>query len=203
MALALGIVLGLALETRGTLLLTVPFLLPFLRHRRRVLLGAVVVFMPWIARNAVTLHAFIPFSTGSGHVLRGANNEFNPPGAWQWAITFPDWPHFAGLDEVAQDRGLTRAALDFLRTQTIPELLARAQAKLIYLFSSPTGIGALLVMTATLLRRNFSRPMRLCLVLWAGLALNTVIFWGDARFVFPVWSTVAIAAGLILKETHC
>lgn len=204
MAVALGVALGLALETKGTLLLAVPFLLPFIRHRRYVFLGLALVLTPWIARNAVTLHVFIPFSTGSGHVLYGANNPYHPPGSWQWAITFPDWPQFAGLDEVAQDRALTRAALTFLRTQTPGELIERARQKLITLSGGWGVLAPLLAcgFAVQRLRRKFvgSRTLALCCAFQIGLALNTMIFWGDARFLFPFASTAAIGAALFLRS---
>ncbi len=82
----LGVVIGLSALTRAeglllALVLVIP-LVAFLRgtdRRRRVLLGAVaismtvVVVVPWTARNAVRLDAFVPVSNNVGTAVDGAN----------------------------------------------------------------------------------------------------------------------------------
>jgi hypothetical protein len=200
-----GIILALALLTKGTLFLSLPFLLPFIGRRKvflPVAIGCALIFAPWIVRNWLTFGAFIALSTGGGHVLYGANNPYYPPGSWQWAIRFPNWHEYAALDEVSQDRALSQVALNYLRTQSPIQLLERGTAKLRTLAGSPVGVLWLLVMLGTMARRRWGRTERLCIALWAGLILNTVIFWGDSRFLFPIWSSVAIGAARMVKDRH-
>lgn len=129
----LGILIGLLLLTRGTLLLTLPLLL-FVIPRRRwglVAMGALLLIIPWTLRNWITLGRLIPFSSGSGAVLWGADNPVSfgvdpaktPSGLWLEPEKLPDWSRFQALDEFARDSAETRAALDFLHSVPLPKLV--------------------------------------------------------------------------------
>jgi 4-amino-4-deoxy-L-arabinose transferase-like glycosyltransferase len=100
---ALGLVLGLSALTRAEgLLLAIVLVVPLtirLRTlpamRRAVLAGvaigiAVLVVVPWTARNAVRLHAFVPISNNIGTAVDGANCDLTFSGAQLglWRETF-------------------------------------------------------------------------------------------------------------------
>jgi 4-amino-4-deoxy-L-arabinose transferase-like glycosyltransferase len=100
---ALGLVLGLSALTRAEgLLLAIVLVVPLaisLRTlpamRRAVLAGvaigiAVLVVVPWTARNAVRLHAFVPISNNIGTAVDGANCDLTFSGTQLglWRETF-------------------------------------------------------------------------------------------------------------------
>ena len=91
---ALGVVLGLSALTRAEgLLLAVILVIPLavglrtLSMRRRLSLAgvaigvAVLVVVPWTARNAVRLHAFVPISNNIGTAVDGANCDLTYSGS--------------------------------------------------------------------------------------------------------------------------
>lgn len=72
-----ALALGLAVLTRPEVFLLPFFIALFSREWKRpaVLLAAVVVAIaPWAIRNAVTMHAFVPFTTMGGVTLRAGMN---------------------------------------------------------------------------------------------------------------------------------
>ena len=85
-AIAAGVLLGLAMLTRGNAVLMVALMVPwsvwqFWRTPRLVVRGvaislvALVMLVPWTIRNYEIFHAFIPFQTGGGDVLLGSYNS--------------------------------------------------------------------------------------------------------------------------------
>jgi hypothetical protein len=91
------------------------------------------ILLPWVVRNAITFHAFIPFSTGSGRVLWGANNPvvFSRWGyGWISPSDLPYRDKFEGLGEVEADRTLNMLALDYLQRVPFSVLLQAELAKI-------------------------------------------------------------------------
>lgn len=134
-AFIIGVWIGVLFLTRGTLLFTAPLLALLIPWRLwpRLVAGVALVLLPWVARNALVLGEFIPFTTNSGAVLYGANHADaweRDPGMWENPEEMSGWEPFATLGEVEQDRALTQAALDFLRTQPPGRLAEIALAKL-------------------------------------------------------------------------
>lgn len=129
-----GAGLGLLVLTRPSLaVLVVPLIL--LLYRRRpslrglmpagvVLLAGVVVVTPWLVRDRLTMHNWVPVTTQSGYVLAGTYNATSAhdprfPAAWRPANADPsiarllaDHPH---ADEVKTDALLQSAAVTYLR----------------------------------------------------------------------------------------
>jgi 4-amino-4-deoxy-L-arabinose transferase-like glycosyltransferase len=100
---ALGVVLGLSALTRAEgLLLAAILVIPLavglrtLSTRRRASLAgvaigvAVLVVVPWTARNAVRLHAFVPISNNIGTAVDGANCDltYSGPQIGFWRAKF-------------------------------------------------------------------------------------------------------------------
>lgn len=115
----IGVLIGVLMLTRGTLLFTVPFF-AFLFPRRqwaRLAVGAMLIIGAWTFRNAVQLHAFVPFSTNGGGTLYGANNAdaWNHRSGYYWTIV--DSNLYVELPEVERDRAFSRAAFAYLRSQ--------------------------------------------------------------------------------------
>jgi 4-amino-4-deoxy-L-arabinose transferase-like glycosyltransferase len=122
-AVAAGVLLGLALLTRGNAVMMVALMIPWgiIQFWKTPRLGmracaipliAVVMLFPWTIRNYRVLHAFVPIETGGGDVLLGSYNRVvaNDPlyyGYWVFPTAFlPEYaPQItAPNDEVERDR---------------------------------------------------------------------------------------------------
>ena len=133
-----GVLLGIALLTRGNAVMMVALMIPWgivqFRKTPRLIvraltipLVALLMLVPWTIRNYRVFHAFIPFETGGGDVLLGSYNRVivNDPfyyGYWVFPTAF--LPEYAPLitapnDEVKRDhveiRLATRWILDHPR----------------------------------------------------------------------------------------
>lgn len=214
----IGLCVGAMLLTRGSFLFTVPLLLFFIPPRRWWVFGAAIALLlvPWIVRNAIEMNEFIPFSTGGGAVIYGANNSAafaSAPGHWINPGFLPIWETVSKMGEVAQDRYLTSEALSFLRTQDIPTLISVAVTKISRLFinnPNPYPLLPFIVLVPLIIFRRIRRPSMVRLpnhahrpllimaALWIGLFLNTAIFWGDDRFRLPLDMTLAILVGMLM-----
>jgi hypothetical protein len=96
-------------------------------ERRRqialLLLGMVLCVAPWTLRNAASVHAFVPLTTGGGRSLLDANNpvvwddDARRGGAIAVLTTEPWATRFRGLSEVELDRRAGREAMAFLRAR--------------------------------------------------------------------------------------
>jgi hypothetical protein len=95
-------------------------------RRRQVallLLGAALAVAPWTLRNAVTLRAFVPLTTGGGRSLLDANNAqvWDDPtlrgGAIGILAAEPWASRYRGLSEVELDRRAGKEAMAFLRSR--------------------------------------------------------------------------------------
>jgi hypothetical protein len=201
-----GVVIALLLLTRGTLLLTLPLLVPFIprRHWRLTLLTALAVMLVWWVRNAIVLQAFVPFSTGGGAVFYGANNPIvyaDKSGAWLNTPFLPGYKRYQALDEVSADRAMTQDALRVILSTPFTTLVEIGVRKLQLLMYGgyETRLLALALFTllawARLSRRQ-RRFMLLLAALWLGLVANTLVFWGDDRFRFPIEMVTNVGFGV-------
>ena len=221
----LGVLLALAMLTKGTLVFTAPLLLLLIprRYWLPLALGFGLIVGSWALRNYLVLGSFVPFSTGSGAVLLGANNPIawgNAEGQWLGDDLYSGYREFDGLPEVDWDRAQQRAAIEFVLSQPIMSWFQIGFAKLRLLFAIAADIYLLPLITGIcwilflLLRRQqlqrrgidvFASSMQrrafaIMGVFWLGLLVNTVIFWGDFRFRFPFDSLAAIATGALFSE---
>ena len=121
-AVEAGVLLGLAMLTRGNAVMMVVLMIPwgivqFRKTPRLVVracaipLIATLMLLPWTIRNYRVLHAFIPIETGGGDVLLGSYNRViaNDPfyyGYWVFPTSeLPEYTHqiTAPNDEVKRD----------------------------------------------------------------------------------------------------
>jgi 4-amino-4-deoxy-L-arabinose transferase-like glycosyltransferase len=133
-SIAAGVLLGLAMLTRGNAVLMVVLLIPwsiwqFRRTPRLVVrslaisLVALVMLVPWTIRNYRIFHSFIPFQTGGGDVLLGSYNRViaSDPlyyGYYVWPDS--ELPEFreqitAPNNEVIRDHVETQLAIQWAR----------------------------------------------------------------------------------------
>src|SRR5271157_5271325 len=133
-SIAAGVLLGLAMLTRGNAVLMVALMIPwsvwqFRRIPRMVVRGlsisfvALVMLVPWTIRNYCVFHAFIPFQTGGGDVLLGGYNQIvvSDPNYYGYYI----WPTsdlleyreqiIAPNNEVIRDHVETQLAIQWIR----------------------------------------------------------------------------------------
>jgi 4-amino-4-deoxy-L-arabinose transferase-like glycosyltransferase len=150
--LALGVVLGGIALLRPEAVLLVAAFAVFWRRRglplRRtaaaslaVMAGALIVLAPWTIRNAVTLDAFVPLSTGSGGALiQGHHRDAN--GALNQAIYDELRARYAQLPEperqVAENRAGVRESIEFALKHPLEEAML-VPRKLYYLYSVDPG----------------------------------------------------------------
>jgi 4-amino-4-deoxy-L-arabinose transferase-like glycosyltransferase len=148
-ALGVGLAWGVASLARPTALL-LPLVVAFwgwvplgltvpTRERARqialLLLGLALAIGPWTIRNALTLHAFVPVTTGGGRALLDSNNPivWSDPlirgGAISTTHVEPYARDAAGRSEAAADAIARSSALEFLSGH-VREWPAMALAKL-------------------------------------------------------------------------
>jgi len=133
-AIAAGVLLGLAMLTRGNAVMMVILLVPwsvwqFRRTPRLVVRGlaisflALVMLVPWTIRNYRILHSFVPFETGGGDVVLGSYNRVvatDPRYYGYWVYPTSELPEYrdqitAPNDEVIRDHVEMRLAMQWLR----------------------------------------------------------------------------------------
>jgi len=133
-SIAAGVLLGLALLTRGNAVLMVALLVPwsvwqFRKTPRLMVRGlaisfvALVVLTPWTLRNYSVFHAFIPFETGGGDVALGSYNRIvasNPLYYGYWVYPTSELPEYraqitAPNNEVVRDHVETQLAMQWAR----------------------------------------------------------------------------------------
>jgi 4-amino-4-deoxy-L-arabinose transferase-like glycosyltransferase len=131
---AAGILLGLAMLTRGNAVLMVALIVPwsvwqFRRTPRLVVRGlaisllAFVMLVPWTIRNYGIFHSFIPFETGGGDVLLGSYNRViasDPLYYGYWIYPTSDLPEYrdqitAPNNELIRDHVETQLAIKWIR----------------------------------------------------------------------------------------
>jgi hypothetical protein len=128
--------LGFALSSRGRL-----------RQVALLLLGLVLTVGPWTLRNALSLHAFVPVTTGAGRALLDGNNPEiwgDPAERGGVASTFWDdhaRPEYRGLSEAEVDRRARARASAFLR-ERVSEWPAMAAAKAARFWRLSAGTAA-------------------------------------------------------------
>lgn len=216
-----GLVLALLLLTRGVLVLAVPLLIFALRERRQygwLLLGAALPVLLWGLRNLAVLGVFVLFSTGVGEVLWGANNPVvyaTMPGTWMAIRDLPGGADFLRLGELEQERALIAAALDHIRSVSLPEMLRVLFYKVLALnglYDTPLALlrvvyclgfialgGAISLYWRGwrwVIRQLWQHQLiRICLLLLLVTLLNTLIYWADYRFRYPIEPYLALLAG--------
>ena len=220
----LGLLLGIIMLTRGVLLFTLPLLFLWMRPKRHFLIliiGMVCVITPWAIRNYTVFNTFVPFSTGSGQVLSGANNPTTfstAPGTWL-SYTWEDSP--PSLSEVEDDKFRRNRTIEYLRSLDLRDLFASIFLKMFsligiydnYRWSISVFINfAILMWTLYQCLRKIrvryavgnvlKQPtFTLYAVLIIGLIANTLIFWGGWRFRLPYEPYLAIISGILLSTT--
>lgn len=134
------------------------------------LAAAIAVAAPWWIRNAIAFGTFVPFTTSGGFNLAmgnhpGASGEVDDEARTGAVALLPPRP---GADEVAGDRALGRAAIDWIAAHPAAAA-ARWAKKLAFLVAVRPGAG--------------ERYPRLLLWAYALFALVTtpLIVWGASR----------------------
>ena len=134
-AIAAGVVLGLAMSTRGNAVLMVGLVIPWAVWQFRKSLGlmlrgvsiafvALLVLAPWTLRNYEVFHAIIPFETGGGDVLLGSYNRIvadDPSAYGYWIYPTTELPEYrsqivAPNDELQRDHVERQLAIAWIRS---------------------------------------------------------------------------------------
>jgi 4-amino-4-deoxy-L-arabinose transferase-like glycosyltransferase len=133
-AIAAGVLLGLAMLTRGNALMMVMLLILWsvwqFREKPRLIIrglcisvAALAMLVPWTVRNYRVLHSFVPFETGGGDVLLGSYNRVvatDPLYYGYWIYPTSELPEYreqitAPNNEVVRDQVEIRLAMQWVR----------------------------------------------------------------------------------------
>jgi 4-amino-4-deoxy-L-arabinose transferase-like glycosyltransferase len=221
-----GLLWGLAALTRPTALLLPPvvalwawaplglIVTPRDRVRQIALLlaGMAIAIAPWTVRNAITMHAFVPVTTGGGHALLDSNNEIVwkddalRGGALSVVLREPYASRLRGLAEPAADRECARLAGEFLAAH-VGEWPAMAGAKLARFWrlnaettASGTwrrGGGALDTLT------RLADPLRVwSLVTWPFAIVGLVIMMRGARRFYQALVPITVLYFMLLAVVY-
>lgn len=133
-ACAAGIILGFSILTRPNSLFMLPLVAvwggwQFRRNWQSVLKStaipcvAVLTLVPWIIRNYIVFHAFIPLTTFGGSGLLQGNNDFvvNTPSYFGYSVhdtTIPEYqePLRSAGNEVERDRRARSLAIHWIQS---------------------------------------------------------------------------------------
>jgi 4-amino-4-deoxy-L-arabinose transferase-like glycosyltransferase len=133
---------ALATLTKATLTILPPLLLAAtawtaganLRRTVTILIASSCLYAafmsPWWIRNAVVLHAFVPFTTGSAQNLYLGNNAHNPDAGIDWSRDAEPAivAKISALpNELARQQAFGQTARDYIKAN--PEAFVRAAAK--------------------------------------------------------------------------
>ena len=187
-------------------------------------LGCAAVYSPWIIRNAITMHRFIPLATEGGESLLGANNPYvleGPVyyGLWIPPLSIPEYRERlkSVRDEVERSRIQSQIAIDYLKNHpgAAPVLAVRkllrfltpitvtgGAARLVVLGSY--GVLLLLLAAGVALRDIQRSPSLDIALLWLLTSLvTTAVYWGNLtrgrlplEIVFLPWGAVAAEAAI-------
>jgi 4-amino-4-deoxy-L-arabinose transferase-like glycosyltransferase len=82
--------------------------------RKAVIMAAITgaLLLPWMLRNYLAFHAFVPLTTMSGYTFYEGNSPHNPTGGPGGALPFPDT---RGMSEIEKDRFLRHEAIRAIR----------------------------------------------------------------------------------------
>jgi 4-amino-4-deoxy-L-arabinose transferase-like glycosyltransferase len=84
-----------------------------------VVFGAAIAITPWMVRNAIAMHAFLPISDGGGHTLLAGHREdpYGSPVVFPAADIDMKYSYLPYPDrEIRMEREATRQALDFAKS---------------------------------------------------------------------------------------
>lgn len=229
-----GIVLGLATLTRGTTLFLPVFLMPILllQYGRRaglrgmqsaalLVAGFIMTLSPWVARNYLVHHAFIPSSTSNGPLLHGSSEDF-------WLISdreknLPDYFDYLREEKgiagpanpnpswVEKDDFYKRAAIEMYKERwdsdplSFLPFLGKKFFRLWY--ATETGNNTKIVAALNIpiyvlflvglwacVRRRLQASYLLLTLLFYFVALHVLVF-GYFRYMIPVMPYIILIAG--------
>ncbi|MEX1141796.1 MAG: glycosyltransferase family 39 protein [Thermoleophilaceae bacterium] len=157
-AVAVGLAIGVAAETRGEglVLLVLPLAAwwrPPLRQVALVLAGVAIVVGAWTARNAIEMDAFVPVSTnGSQTLWAGHNPDAHGGPTYPESGADPGEPGYSPRrHELEDSRRLRREAIEWMldnpwrELSLVPRKLAwliRGDSEILWEWSQPAGRGA-------------------------------------------------------------
>ena len=232
-AIGAGTALGLVLLSKPAFVFLLP-LLPLwalnvcgrrmILWRRAIVIPALAALLiaPWLIRNLMVMHAFIPFSTGGGSLLLQANNRqvIEDPSYYGYAVFDYCLPEYAGPirganDEVKRDAIAKKFAVQWLRAN--PDkwfYLLRSKFlrlwrveysgdrfhKLALILVGTYGIAlagfalTVLPFTKRMLRERHPGSIMICMIL--ATVACALVFHGQHRYRFPIDGfCIIIAAG--------
>ncbi len=229
-AMAAGVLFGLAILTRETVL----YLLPlgawwmFARRPRRgalaglVLASSLAVVLPWTVRNWIQFDSFIPVSTGGGLNLYQGNaplsrnevyNEYyaneGKVGQYQWARSAglkviwerqPAWIFEKIRDEGPRLAELDSLALIHIRRGAYGEVACSAYRGAALIILVPWILVAMASVVA-IARARLDRPMVLLLGLLGAYLLLHIATHGFSRYRLPVLPAFMILAATLFERS--
>ncbi len=231
-AILSGALWGIAALTRSVALPLAFLCSLWLLVRRKVLtscllLGALLLtLLPWVVRNYLVFHAFVPTELSVGHNFYLA---FGPPGNeprvlghWNWGsdVQRPNPPE--GLSPTERDQWLKKQAWNYVKNTPVEAVVARIPRKLVNLLTPFYGTASLpnkvlstffylLLLTLSLpawwqawrsdnLAERSLAELTLLVILFT-VAFHALLF-GVLRYRYPVDALLLVFVGRRWKEAQ-
>jgi len=199
------------------------------RPATRLLLMAALVTVPWIIRNEIRMHAFIPSSTNTGDTLC-LDRNLTAQGGFRFADH--DGCVDPNLPEVPRNSGNTRKAIEFVFHHPAREALQMWRRGRIEFDSEHDGLFAtgslgggpapgthgfdvlaaiadwyfyVVVLVALagvplLFTRGRTPERRIVFVAFMALLVIPLLLWGNQRFHFPLLPFIALFAAAAVER---
>lgn len=185
---------GLAALCRPEAVLLWPILA--VRSGRRwwlVLVVAALTVTPWIIRNALVFHQFVPISAEGGDVLYEAARGWE-----EWRPTDPNLRYLAeqGGDYLGQTHELQRAAVQIIRANPLAYVRGMTDRAVAFSVSSQTSYGPVLSEPLTT-----ARGWRLIAKVGL-LGLNTVLLLGGVVGLARAGRWSMVATVVVIAAVH-
>ena len=229
---AVFVILGMATYLKPTILLVALMLLTacviysYVRFQSLtrafmsfLLLGMLllVIFLPWVIRNFMLYHAFIPLTTSNGVNLYGGNN---PQADGGYVLSDPYV--LPGMNEVESDLAYLDRALSWIRSNPT-DFLSLLPAKAAHFFwplafgtsetlDVPVWLFGLLMIVVLsfyilviigllyLVRIGKRWQFSMLIIPLIGLLLQSLIAFGAARFLLPSFTMLAVLGALGIEK---
>lgn len=196
-------------KNKYALIFTVKKMLP-------LLIGFILVILPWIVRNYFVYKAFVPFTTQGGYVLLGGNNPYANGGgltSFDKLFTPEEADKLSKMSEVEKDNFCREYAKTYMlqNYKKLPKLFFK---KLLVqwdvfdtIYDSGGRIigrkyniwyGIILMLClfgiAMAIRSKMNMVSFLIILLFAYFSIMAIIFHGDPRFRYPAEAFMIIFA---------
>lgn len=207
-AVASGAVVAVALLTRpvglgAAVAIAAWLLMRYPRGAAAMALATIIAWSPWPIRNAIRLHAFVPFVTSAG--INYWSSNFNRPMSVSWNYM----AEHAGMGELGLDRYFRAAALEEARRDPVTVARRVLRGMLSYLGpirdrSRETWLHrfAMLAALPAILLARWRRRLTPVFLIWVGEGVLLLSLANNPRYRFTAEWCLVVAAAIGLEAAR-